>query len=168
MGAVSGPGNAEIAELLALEAEKVEGQLRMAFKRAARLSFIWPVEVTELLGSGQPLTVLPAVGPYIQKRIRSWVEAGTRAPEPPSIRRGFLTIPEARKILASHASWRSAYRGDLQMHTTWSDGSGTIKEMADAGMELGYSYVGITDHAKGLKIAGGINEGHLERQRIEI
>jgi histidinol phosphatase-like PHP family hydrolase len=168
MGAVSGPGNAEIAELLALEAEKVEGQLRMAFKRAARLSFIWPAEVTQLLSSGQPLTVLPAVGPYIAKRIGSWVEAGTRAPEPPPIRRGFLTIPEARKILARHVSWRSAYRGDLQMHTTWSDGSGTIKEMADAGMQLGYSYIGITDHAKGLKIAGGINEGHLERQRIEI
>ena len=54
------------------------------------------------------------------------------------------------------------------MHSTWSDGSGTIQEMADAALQLGYSHVGITDHAKGLKIAGGINEGHLERQRIEI
>src|SRR5688500_3308398 len=168
MGAVSGLGNAQIAELLALEAEKVEGQLRMAFKRAARLSFIWPVEVTELLSSSQPLTVLPGVGPYIQKRIRAWVEAGTRPPEPPPVRRGFLTVPEARRILSRHATWRRAYRGDLQMHSTWSDGSGTIKEMADAAMELGYSYIGITDHAKGLKIAGGIDEGHVERQRIEI
>lgn len=168
MGAVSGLSNAQIAELLALEAEKVEGQLRMAFKRAARLSFIWPVEVTELLKAGQPLTILPSVGPYIQKRIRAWVEAGVRAPQPPPIRRGFLTIPEARKVLARHGAWRSAYQGDLQMHSTWSDGSGTIKEMADSAMELGHSYIGITDHAKGLKIAGGINEGHLERQRIEI
>ena len=168
MGAVSGLSNAQIAELLALEAEKVEGQLRMAFKRAARSSFIWPVEVVELLKAGQPLTILPSVGPYLQKRTRSWVEAGTPAPESPPIRRGFLTVPEARKILGRHGAWRSAYRGDLQMHSTWSDGSGTIKEMADAAMELGYSYIGITDHSKGLKIAGGINEGHLERQRIEI
>jgi len=168
MGAVSGPSNADIAELLALEADKVEGQLRMAFKRAARLSFIWPVEVSQLIHSRQPLTILPGVGPYIQKRIQLWVDAGTRSPQPPPIRRGFLTIPEARKVLARHTAWRTAYQGDLQMHSTWSDGSGTIKEMADAGMQFGYSYIGITDHAKGLKIAGGINEGHLERQRIEI
>ena len=168
MGAVSGPSNADIAELLALEADKVEGQLRMAFKRAARLSFIWPVEVSQLIHSRQPLTILPGVGPYIQKRIQLWVDAGTRPPQPPPIRRGFLTIPEARKVLARHTAWRTAYQGDLQMHSTWSDGSGTIKEMADAGMQFGYSYIGITDHAKGLKIAGGINEGHLERQRIEI
>ena len=168
MGAVRGPTNADIAELLALEADKVDGQLRMAFKRAARLSFIWPVEVADLLDSGQALTILPGVGPYIQKRIRLWVDAQTPAAEPPSIRRGFLTFPEARRLLARHAAWRTAYQGDLQMHSTWSDGSGTIQEMADAAMQLGYSYIGITDHAKGLKIAGGINEGHLERQRIEI
>jgi histidinol phosphatase-like PHP family hydrolase len=161
-------GNAEIAELLAAEAEKTEGQVRMAFKRAARLSFIWPVEVTELLERGEPLTALPGIGPFIEKRIRNWVDAGMLALPVPGIRSDFITIPEARRILARQPAWRTHYRGDLQMHTTWSDGSGTIHEMADAALELGYAYVGITDHSKGLKIAGGINEGHLERQRIEI
>lgn len=160
--------NAEVAELLALEAEKAEGQLRLAFKRAARLSFIWPEEVVELLGRGETLTSLPGVGPFIEKRIRNWLEAGRQASTPPASRRDFLTVPQAQRILARHAAWRTGYRGDLQMHTTWSDGSGTIHEMADAGLQLGYAYIGITDHAKGLKIAGGINEGHLERQRIEI
>jgi putative hydrolase len=160
--------NAELAELLAREADKVQGHLRTALKRAARLSFIWPVEATELLAKRQPLLSLPGVGPYIEKRIRAWIETETRAPRPPAIRHGFLTVPEARRVLTRHRLWRAGYQGDLQMHTTWSDGSGTVHEMADTALQLGYSYIGITDHSKGLKIAGGMNEGHLERQRIEI
>jgi putative hydrolase len=169
MGAVKGRvSNADLAELLALEAGKVEGRLRMALKRAARLSFIWPAEATELLAKQEPLVSLPGVGPSIEKRIRAWIDTGTRPPEPPAVRQGFMTIPEARRILARHRLWRAGYQGDLQMHTTWSDGSGTVYEMADTALQLNYSYIGITDHSKGLKIAGGINEGHLERQRIEI
>ena len=160
--------NAEVAELLALEAEKAEGQVRMAFKRAARLSFIWPIEIAELLDRGESLTSLPGIGRFLEKRIQHWFASGTRPSPPPPIRRDFLTILEANRILAREPNWRTGYRGDLQMHTTWSDGSGTIHEMADAALQLGYSYIGITDHSKGLKIAGGINEGHLERQRIEI
>src|SRR5215211_4043657 len=128
--------NAEIGELLAFEAGKLDGQLRLALKRAARLSFIWPVEATELLAKRESLLSLPGVGPYIDKRIRAWIETGMRAPEPPAIRRGFLTIPEARRVLARHRLWRAGYQGDLQMHTTWSDGSGTVHEMADTALQL--------------------------------
>jgi len=54
------------------------------------------------------------------------------------------------------------------MHTHWSDGSGSITEMARAGLERGYEYIAITDHSKGLKIAGGIDELALARQGDEI
>jgi len=54
------------------------------------------------------------------------------------------------------------------MHTHWSDGSGTILEMAAAAAERGYEYIAITDHSKGLKIAGGIDETELAKQRVEI
>jgi histidinol phosphatase-like PHP family hydrolase len=54
------------------------------------------------------------------------------------------------------------------MHTHWSDGSGTVAEMAAAGEERGYEYIAITDHSKGLKIAGGIDEAALARQGEEI
>jgi histidinol phosphatase-like PHP family hydrolase len=47
-------------------------------------------------------------------------------------------------------------------------GSGTIAEMADTASERSYNYIAITDHSKGLKIAGGINERDLEKQRAEI
>jgi histidinol phosphatase-like PHP family hydrolase len=54
------------------------------------------------------------------------------------------------------------------MHTTWSDGSGSIAEMAAAAEVRGYEYIAITDHSKGLKIAGGIDEQALARQGQEI
>src|SRR5579872_4688700 len=54
------------------------------------------------------------------------------------------------------------------MHTRWSDGLGSIREMADAAIERGYEYIAITDHSKGLKIAGGINEEKLSEQACEI
>jgi histidinol phosphatase-like PHP family hydrolase len=54
------------------------------------------------------------------------------------------------------------------MHTAWSDGSGSIEEMARAAADRGYEYIAITDHSKGLKIAGGITEDQLQRQGEEI
>jgi histidinol phosphatase-like PHP family hydrolase len=54
------------------------------------------------------------------------------------------------------------------MHTEWSDGSGTVRQMAEAAMARGYAYIAITDHAKKLKIAGGITEEQLAEQAAEI
>ena len=54
------------------------------------------------------------------------------------------------------------------MHTTWSDGSGTVAQMAEAARERGYDYIAITDHSKGLKIAGGIDEADPRKQSAEI
>ena len=54
------------------------------------------------------------------------------------------------------------------MHSTWSDGSGSIAEMAEAAAERHYEYIAITDHSKGLKIAGGIDEKQLAQQAAEI
>ena len=54
------------------------------------------------------------------------------------------------------------------MHSDWSDGSSTIAEMAAAALDRNYQYIAITDHAKGLKIAGGIDEEQLARQGREI
>jgi histidinol phosphatase-like PHP family hydrolase len=54
------------------------------------------------------------------------------------------------------------------MHTVWSDGAGTIPDMADAATQHGYEYIAITDHSQGLKIAHGIDEEQLRRQAAEI
>jgi len=54
------------------------------------------------------------------------------------------------------------------MHTLWSDGSGSVEDMANTAVERGYKFIAITDHSKGLIIAGGINEEQLQRQGEEI
>lgn len=58
-------------------------------------------------------------------------------------------------------------RGDLQMHTRWSDGSDTIEAMAKAAKELGYEYIAITDHSQSLKFVGGVTIEEL-REHIKM
>jgi DNA polymerase (family X) len=59
-------------------------------------------------------------------------------------------------------------QGDLHMHSTWSDGAQSIEQMAKQAIELGYSYIAITDHSKYLKVANGLDEKRLRKQREEI
>lgn len=59
-------------------------------------------------------------------------------------------------------------RGDLHMHTTWSDGAQSIEEMVEHARRIGYEYIAITDHSKYLQVAHGLDEGRLLRQREEI
>jgi DNA polymerase (family 10) len=59
-------------------------------------------------------------------------------------------------------------RGDLQMHTKWSDGNNTIEEMALAAKKLGYLYICITDHTGKLAIANALDEKRINEQRKEI
>lgn len=58
-------------------------------------------------------------------------------------------------------------RGDLQMHTRWSDGSDTVEAMAKAAKALGYEYIAITDHSQSLKFVGGVTVDELrEHARV--
>ncbi|WP_251549487.1 DNA polymerase/3'-5' exonuclease PolX [Neobacillus muris] len=59
-------------------------------------------------------------------------------------------------------------KGDLHMHSTWSDGAHTIEEMAEACRARGYQYMAITDHSQYLKVANGLTRERLLQQREEI
>ena len=59
-------------------------------------------------------------------------------------------------------------RGDLHCHSNWSDGKHSILEMVQKAIDLGYEYLGISDHTKFLKIVKSLNEKQLSRQRKEI
>lgn len=59
-------------------------------------------------------------------------------------------------------------KGDLQLHTNWSDGNNTILEMAQTAKKLGHSYLCITDHTGQLKIANALDEKRIRKQRKEI
>ena len=162
------PSNAEIAELLSREANKASYVLQRAYRRAARSAFLWEVEGRDLVAEKRPLTELAHIGPFLQKQIRQWIRRKQHPPRPPPLRKEFLTLTESRVRLAKVASWGTRLRGDLQMHTNWSDGSGDIRAMADAAVARGYEFIAITDHSKGLSIANGINEAKLKRQSAEI
>ncbi|GEN85564.1 DNA polymerase/3'-5' exonuclease PolX [Oceanobacillus sp. FSL W8-0428] len=62
----------------------------------------------------------------------------------------------------------SDIQGDLHMHTTWSDGAQSLDEMVEKVKSMGYSYMAITDHSKYLRVANGLNEERLRKQREEI
>jgi len=62
----------------------------------------------------------------------------------------------------------SDLRGVLHVHSTWSDGQNTIREMAEACIARGLTYLGLTDHSKTAAYAGGLNEEDLRRQHEEI
>ena len=161
-------GNSGIAELLATAAETAKQPLQKALRRASRRAFLWPEEAAQLVQEGRSLEEFSGVGPYLNKLISRWVQESVPVPETPEIRRGFFSITEAHAVLAAKPSWLREIKGDLQMHTQWSDGTGTIDEMAEAAFACAYEYIAITDHSKGLKIAGGMNEDQLREQAIEI
>lgn len=160
--------NADIAELLAQESREQSGILVRAYRRAARSAWLWPEEAADLLAQDRKLTELHGVGPFMSKQIGRWIEKPPAVGKIPPERRDFLARADARKILQTNPNWAKQLRGDLQMHTRYNDGSGSIREIAGAANEREYAYIAITDHSKGLKIAGGIDEARLGKQQQEI
>ena len=158
--------NIQLAELLARAAEGSEGNKQRAFRRAARRALTWPLEAADLVAEDRSLTELVAVGPFVARQLHDWLRDPPEVPDPPPLRSGFISYAEAREIVAGHPEWESGLRADLQMHTTYTDGGGTIAEMVAAAEPLGYEYIALTDHSQQLKIASGMNEaGFAEQDR---
>lgn len=59
-------------------------------------------------------------------------------------------------------------KGDLHTHSKWSDGRGTIEEMASAAQKKEYSYIAVTDHSHSLKVAKGLSIADLKKKKAEI
>lgn len=87
---------------------------------------------------------------------------------PPELRedRGEFDIFDEQKELPLVEE--SDIRGVIHAHSTWSDGKFTIKEMAEACIERGYTYLGITDHSKTAAYAGGLSVDDVKAQWKEI
>ncbi len=85
---------------------------------------------------------------------------------PPELREGKREIDSFQeKVDLIEAS---DIKGDLHLHTTWSDGANTLEEMAKAAIEKGYDYIAITDHSQYLKVANGLTREQVIKQREEI
>lgn len=62
------------------------------------------------------------------------------------------------------AEFRAALRGDLHVHSDWSDGGSPIREMAEAAIAIGHAYMALTDHSPRLTVANGLSPERLEKQ----
>jgi len=76
---------------------------------------------------------------------------------PPEIREAQGEIDLAQRGALPTLIGLGEIRGDLHMHTTWSDGDDTAEAMARAAKARGYEYIAITDHSRSLKFAGGVS-----------
>jgi DNA polymerase (family X) len=87
---------------------------------------------------------------------------------PPELREDRGEIEAAREGPLPRLVERADLRGDLHSHTRWSDGTLTVRQMAEAARERGYAYLAITDHSQSLAMAGGLDPERVRRQWEEI
>jgi DNA polymerase (family X) len=86
----------------------------------------------------------------------------------PELRENTGEIAAAEKNKLPHLVTLKDIRGDLQMHTTASDGRNSIEEMAEAARDLGYEYIALTDHSKAVTVANGLDEKRTLEQIKKI
>jgi DNA polymerase (family 10) len=80
---------------------------------------------------------------------------------PPELRENTGEIEAAEKYQLPKLIELRDIKGDLQMHTTASDGKNSIEEMAEAARALGHEYIAITDHSKAVTVANGLDEKRM-------
>ncbi len=159
---------------------------QFGYKRAAKAIMRLPVAVSDLVAAGT-LREVPFVGPASERIVTEFVRTGASSTLDAAIvktgkqavvaarrelRDGYLSHSVLAQALAAPAPpgvvGKGDYRGDFQMHSTWSDGAERIATMAGAAMELGHTCLGITDHSYGLPIARGISMEQAAKQWAEI
>ena len=161
-------------------------QKMYGYKRAANAIFGLDEPLTDLLAADGTLPRISGIGPGSTRIIREVLETGHSPTVEDAIgqsdrqadiarrrqlRQHVLSRAEARRVLRDTSLGgpsRDDYRGDLQMHSEWSDGSPSVREIADACMARGYAYAAVTDHSHGLKIAGGMSTEEAAQQRSAI
>jgi len=162
--------NGQIAALLrdfaAIQRSK---QSMWGYKRAASAILALEEPIESLLEPDGTLRKIPNIGPSSTRIILEVLQTGTS----PTIERAIAESGQAgdverRRGLREHFPRVEDYRGDLQMHSTWSDGSQTLADIVEAGINLGYQFCAVTDHSYGLKIAGGVSMAELAEQHKEI
>jgi len=87
---------------------------------------------------------------------------------PPEIRQGDDEVPAARRGALPALVSRADMRGDLHMHTSWSDGRDSVAQMAEACRDLGYEYCAITDHSPHSAASRNLSVDDVKRQADEI
>ena len=87
---------------------------------------------------------------------------------PPEIRENTGEIEAALEHRIPKLVGYDELRGDLHMHTNWSDGLNTVEEMVKACIDMGYEYMAIADHSQSARVANGLTPERFKLQREEI
>jgi DNA polymerase (family X) len=132
-----------------------------------------PVEVVVAPGRGFGTALVRATGaePYVAA-LGALPEAPTEEAVYRALGRPYLP-PELRELplrdgVAPAVVELDDVRGDLHVHTTWSDGKASVLEMGRAARDLGYDYVAICDHTTSVRVVPGLDADALRRQSDEI
>ncbi len=183
--ATSDINSAITAALRDLAAVQRSTQSRWGYKRAAAAIRRLERPVPDLMVGGE-LPRIHGIGPACSRIIHEVLEHGYSPTVEQAIvssgreqeiiqrralRTGFLSRAEVVRLLALSVPDIVAledYRGDLQMHSTWSDGIETVAQLADGARRHGWSRIAVTDHSKGLPIAGGMSVEAMRHQHDEI
>src|SRR5918994_6280283 len=179
--------NSRIAGLLRdLASVQISKQSRWGYARAAEAIASLPRPIESFVQSDGTLRKIANVGPSSTRVIMEVLETGAS----PTVDRAIAESGKARdveksrglrdtflsraEVLAALGNRKlegvslDAYRGDLQMHSTFSDGSQTLAVMIETGIARGYEYCAVTDHSYGLPIARGVSMANLAKQHGEI
>ena len=145
-----------VAELLIRAREPtVKAQ---AFRRAATAIAHIPDEELRRLADAGRLTDLPGIGASTAAVIADALDG--RAPEYLERLLGRVEQPGSD----AGDALRAQLRGDLHLHSDWSDGGATILEMASKARDLGHEYLALTDHSPRLTVANGLTPERLREQ----
>jgi putative hydrolase len=127
----------------------------MAYRNAADIVEALTEEQRERHGAANSWQSLTGIGPKTAKVIaQAW--AG-REPD------ALIELRSAAQDLGG-GDIRAALRGDLHVHSNWSDGSAPIEEMMRTALELGHEYCVLTDHSPRLTVANGLSADRLRHQ----
>jgi len=131
----------------------------MAYRNAADIVEGLTEAERERHGAANSWQSLPGIGPKTAKVIaQAWVG---REPDV------LVELRSAAKDLGG-GDIRTSLKGDLHVHSDWSDGSAPIEEMMLAAKELGHEYCALTDHSPRLKVANGLSAERLRKQLAVI
>ncbi|MDI6810183.1 MAG: DNA polymerase/3'-5' exonuclease PolX [archaeon] len=87
---------------------------------------------------------------------------------PPELREDRGEVEAAKENRIPKLVEISDLKGDLHVHTKWSDGKNSIEDMAKSAISLGYEYIAVADHSPAVGIAGGLNEEKIVKRQEEI
>ena len=133
----------------------------------------WGLSLLIATGSEEHIRLLEAVGPGLSGLVNGSAKVPTEAAVyrklglplvPAELREGTDEVQRAAGGALPELVAAEDIRGELHAHTTASDGSHSIEQMAQAARARGYEYLGITDHSQSLTIAHGLSEDRLWAQ----